>query len=160
LGFEIVDHHHILESEIPDHDLGLDHPVAIGQVDFIALDRAGHGEDGRSRLQRGAIEHSGLNCLVDGRVVGGCQNRKFLRLGIGVGEDGEACIGAADIADQDRKCDGMVGFMRRGHALFPVGLGLLAARPEGGAMFGRPADYPSALSRVSAVARLSAIGIS
>jgi hypothetical protein len=52
LRLEIIDDHHILETEIGDHVVRADNPGAVGERNFIAVDRAGHGKNGRTRLDR------------------------------------------------------------------------------------------------------------
>ena len=103
LRLEVVEHDHVVEPEIGEHRPRPHHPWTIGQVDFVAVDRSGHRQHRRARLNRGPVEDRRLDRVVDGGEFGRLDDRKLLRLGIGVDQDREAGIGAADVADQDRK---------------------------------------------------------
>ncbi|MCY1308845.1 hypothetical protein D9M70_588840 [compost metagenome] len=46
LSFKVIENGHVLEAEICDQLLGANHPVAIGQIDFITIDRACNSQNG------------------------------------------------------------------------------------------------------------------
>ncbi|ENN84511.1 hypothetical protein RHSP_72706 [Rhizobium freirei PRF 81] len=64
LCFEVVDDKHVLDTEIGDHRLRADHPVAIGERNLVALHGACHGKDRRARLQLALFERQ-LDRVVD-----------------------------------------------------------------------------------------------
>ena len=66
------------------------------------------------------VENGVLDRLVDGRIIGRLENRKFLRLRIGVDQNGKSRIGTADITDQDRKFHDVVGICLCNHYRFPI----------------------------------------
>jgi len=105
LCLEIIEHDDVVEGEILHHLPRAHDPGAIGQFDLVTVHRAGDGENRRTRLNRGLVEHAGLNRIVDGLEIGGRDNRKLFRLRVSVHQDGEAGIGAADVADQDGEMD-------------------------------------------------------
>ncbi len=146
LGLEIVENDHIAQAERLDHHARPHHPGAIGEFDLVAVDRTGDGEHRRTRLDRGAVEDGGLDRIVDRGKIGGLHDRELFGLRIGIDQDGEAGIGAADIADQDRELQDAFVAVLVCHGRF---------RPLVGSV------QPFFLSTmISAVARLSAIGMS
>ena len=100
LRLEIVQHGHVLETEIGDHLLRTHDPVAIGEVDFVTVDGTGHGENCGAWPDRSVIKNGALYRLIDGCIIRCLENGKFLRLCIGIHQDSKAGIGAADIADE------------------------------------------------------------
>ena len=98
-----VETDHVLQEEVAHHLFGANDPGAVRQAGFIAVDRSGNGKNRRTGLHRGLVEHTGLNGFFNGFEIGGRENRKFLRLRIGIHENGETRIGSADVADQDRE---------------------------------------------------------
>ena len=119
LRFEIVDDQHIRHVEIGDHLARTHHPGAIGQRDVVAIDRPGDRKNGRARLDRGLVEHGSLDRVFDGREIGGLDDGKRPRIAIGVLENRKASIGAADIANEDRKRQVQVGIEWRLHVIAP-----------------------------------------
>ena len=147
LRLEIVENDDVAQPHRRQHAFGSHHPRAVGERYRIAVDRPGHSQDGRARLDRQALDHGGTNGLVDRREVRRLDDLRFAGLGFGVHDDAEARIGAADVADQDRKFKAVRFRLSHGVSAFPSRLAVV-----------QPVSL--ALSMISPVARLSAIGMS
>ncbi|GJE34659.1 hypothetical protein LDDCCGHA_4871 [Methylobacterium oxalidis] len=105
----VVDDDGAGEAEIPADPRALDDPVGVGELHGRSVDPAGDGEDGRARGRRsgGALGRSlgerradrARRVRVSGRRLVGQEPRRgpLLR------DQGEAGVGAADVADEDRE---------------------------------------------------------
>ena len=103
LCFKIIEDGDVLQVEALHHLARLHNPLAIGERNFIALDRAGNGNHCRARLDGCVIQNNSLDCIFQRCEIFGQQNRKFFWLGVGINQNSKAGIGAADITDKDRK---------------------------------------------------------
>src|SRR5690606_28044123 len=83
LSLEIVEHQHLFQTERGKHLPGPDDPVAIGQLDLVAIDRAGHGKHCGQWQNGCAVEDGGLDRFVDGREIRRLDDGELLRLSIG-----------------------------------------------------------------------------
>ncbi len=98
-------------------------------------------------LHRQAVDNRGLDGVVDGGEVRGLHDLRLARLGSGIHDHGEARIGAADVADQDRKFESV---------RVPARICHLCSRPASdGAQ-----PFSLSFSKIRPVARFSAIGMS
>ncbi|MNL20483.1 hypothetical protein D3C87_1417320 [compost metagenome] len=110
LSLEVVEDEHRVKAEFADHFLRPNDPVAIGQIDFVAVDRTGNGKNCRTRLGKlGIVEDLVDDRVVDCLVIRSLHMDEVRCLAFGIDKNGEAGICAADISDQDRKgqCLGM-----------------------------------------------------
>jgi len=149
LRFKIVEHSNVAKTERIHHLVRFDHPCAIGEIDFVAFDRAGDCQHCRTRLDRCVVENSVLDCLIDGWIIRCLQDGKFLGFRIGVNQNGKSRIGTTDVTNQDRKFHDVVGICLCNHYSFPNVFSAASSRSK-----------PLFCTRTSAVARFKAIGIS
>ena len=105
LRLEIVEHHHVHQADGRRHAFRLDDPRTVGERDLVADDRAGDRKQRRARLDAEPFQDGGADRVVDGREVGGMYDLRLAGRRAGVLDHREARIGAADVADQDRKLE-------------------------------------------------------
>ncbi|OWK26230.1 hypothetical protein AJ87_02295 [Rhizobium yanglingense] len=120
LRLEVVDDNHVLDAETFKHRVRTDDPVAIGQRNFIAVDRTGNGENSRTRAHVRLCKNALQDRFIDGSEIGCANVREIDGLGRGVRKNGEARIRSADIANQDRKRQVGIAGVEHGHSRFRV----------------------------------------
>ena len=100
---EIVEEHDVLHAEPSDHVGRADHPVGVGEVDGVAVDRPGEVDERGARPELGVGEHGRFDRRLDVGKIGGRDRLEQDQRRFGVGDQREARIGAADIADEHRE---------------------------------------------------------
>ena len=151
LRLEVVEHDDAFQAEPADQVQRFDHPVGIGHGNAVAGDRARHRQHRGTRHHRGVVQHRGDGGLGEAGKAGGRHRAIDPGRRVGVGDHREARIGSADVGDQHGKAKTAETGRGKGHHAW----GMISGVVE---VVGRPARRAER-SRISAVARFSAIGM-